>query len=153
MGGFMDKAKDFADQHDEQVDQGLDKAGDVADQRTGGGHSEQIDRGVDIAQERTGEGDTQPTPTDDIRQAAAALAGRLHRTVGGGGLVSGVALAVNLDPGIKVIGVEPETADVVSRSLEAGSRKLPTAKRLTANAHEVGMIRWEAFARGRHGGW
>jgi hypothetical protein len=60
MGGFMDKAKDFADQHDEQVDQGLEKAGDAADQRTGGGHSEQIDRGVDMAQERTGEGDTQP---------------------------------------------------------------------------------------------
>jgi MT0933-like antitoxin protein len=60
MGGFMDKAKDFADQHDEQVDQGLEKAGDVADQRTGGGHTEQIDRGVDRAQERTGEGDTQP---------------------------------------------------------------------------------------------
>ena len=59
----MDQAKDFADQHDEQVDQGLEKAGDVADQRTGGGHSDQIDqidRGVDIAQERTGESDTQP---------------------------------------------------------------------------------------------
>jgi hypothetical protein len=60
MGGFMDKAKDFADQHDEQVDQGLEKAGDMADQKTGGGHAEQIDRGVDMAQERTGEGDTQP---------------------------------------------------------------------------------------------
>jgi antitoxin protein of toxin-antitoxin system len=60
VGGFMDKAKDFADQHDEQVDEGLAKAGDVADQRTGGGHGDQIDRGVDIAQERTGEGDTQP---------------------------------------------------------------------------------------------
>jgi len=57
----MDKAKDFADRHDEQVDEGLEKAGDVADQRTGGGgHGDQIDRGVDIAQERTGEGDTQP---------------------------------------------------------------------------------------------
>lgn len=52
--------------------------------------------------------------------------------VGGGGLISGVALAVKLlDPGITVIGVEPETADVVSRSLEAGSpQKLPTAKSL-----------------------
>ena len=60
MGGFMDKAKDLADQHDEQVDQGVEKAGDVAHQRTGGQHGEQIDRGVDIAQERTGEGDTQP---------------------------------------------------------------------------------------------
>jgi MT0933-like antitoxin protein len=60
MGGFMDKAKEFADQHDEQVDKGVEKAGDVADQRTGGQHGDQIDRGVDAAQERTGEGDTQP---------------------------------------------------------------------------------------------
>ena len=57
---FVNKAKNLADQHDEQVDQGVEKAGDVADERTGGQHGEQIDRGVDIAQERTGEGDTQP---------------------------------------------------------------------------------------------
>ena len=60
MGGFMDKAKEFADEHDEQVDQGIEKAGDFADDKTGGKYSEQIDRGVDTAQERTGEGDTQP---------------------------------------------------------------------------------------------
>jgi hypothetical protein len=57
MSDFMDKAKDFADSHDKQVDQGIEKAGDQVDQRTGGGHSEQIDRGVDQAQQRTGEGD------------------------------------------------------------------------------------------------
>jgi hypothetical protein len=60
MGGFMDKANEMAEQHDEQVDQGLEKAGDVADQRTGSGHTEQIDRAVDAAQQRTGEGDQQP---------------------------------------------------------------------------------------------
>jgi hypothetical protein len=60
MGGFMENAKEFADQHDEQVDQGLEKAGDLADERTGGEHRDQIDRGVDTAQERTGQGDTQP---------------------------------------------------------------------------------------------
>jgi len=50
--------------------------------------------------------------------------------VGGGGLISGVATAVKLmRPDIRVIGIEPEQADVVSRSLEAGSpQKLPTAK-------------------------
>jgi threonine dehydratase len=50
--------------------------------------------------------------------------------VGGGGLISGVALAVKLlKPTIRVIGIEPETADVVSRSLEAGEPlKLPTSK-------------------------
>ena len=57
--GFMDKAKDFADKHDEQVDQGIDKAGDQIDDRTGNKHSDQIDKGVDQAQARTGGGDTQ----------------------------------------------------------------------------------------------
>jgi hypothetical protein len=59
MGGFMDKAKDAAEQHEDQVDQGLDKAGDFADQKTGGKYDQQIDRGVDAAQERTGDGDSQ----------------------------------------------------------------------------------------------
>jgi hypothetical protein len=54
----MDRAKDFADQHDEQVDKGLDRAGDEADKRTGGKYDEHIDKGVDFAQQRTGEGDT-----------------------------------------------------------------------------------------------
>ena len=41
--------------------------------------------------------------------------------VGGGGLISGVALAVKeLRPGVRVVGVEPEGADVVGRSLAAG---------------------------------
>jgi hypothetical protein len=57
--GFTDKAKDFADDHDKQVDQGIEKAGDQADQRTGDKYSSQIDKGVDQAQKRTGDGDTQ----------------------------------------------------------------------------------------------
>jgi MT0933-like antitoxin protein len=57
--GFMDQAKDFADEHDEQVDEGLQKAGDQIDERTGDKYSSQIDKGVDAAQERTGGGDTQ----------------------------------------------------------------------------------------------
>jgi len=56
---FTDKAKDFADDHDKQVDQGIDKAGDQADKRTGDKYSSQIDKGVDQAQQRTGGGDTQ----------------------------------------------------------------------------------------------
>lgn len=58
MGNFMDRAKDLADQHDEQVDKVLDRAGDEADKRTGGKYDEHIDKGVDLAQQRTGEGDT-----------------------------------------------------------------------------------------------
>jgi threonine dehydratase len=50
--------------------------------------------------------------------------------VGGGGLVSGVACVLAaLAPHVRVIGVEPETADVVSRSLAAGHPvRLPTAR-------------------------
>lgn len=59
MGEFMDKAKDFADEHDDQVDKGMQKAGDEADERMGGEHGEKIDKAVDAAQERTGAGDTE----------------------------------------------------------------------------------------------
>jgi hypothetical protein len=58
MNDFMDKAKDFADDHDKQVDDGLDRAGDQADKRTGGKYDEHIDKAVDQAQSRTGGGDT-----------------------------------------------------------------------------------------------
>ena len=33
---FVNKAKNLADQHDEQVDQGLDRAGDMAKERFAG---------------------------------------------------------------------------------------------------------------------
>ncbi|GLW33811.1 antitoxin [Actinoplanes regularis] len=56
--GFLDKIKAFADNHDEQVDQGLEKAGEQIDDRTGNKYSEQIGKGVDEAQRRTGDGDT-----------------------------------------------------------------------------------------------
>lgn len=55
---FFDKAKDFLDKHDEQVDKALDKLGDVVDERTGHKYTSQIEKGVDEAQKRTGEGDT-----------------------------------------------------------------------------------------------
>jgi hypothetical protein len=58
MNSFFDKVKDLADQHDEKVDQALDKVGDLVDDKTGNKYSEHIDKGVDFAQERTGEGDT-----------------------------------------------------------------------------------------------
>lgn len=57
MADFMNKAEDFVDKHDKQVDQGLEKAGEQVDKRTGGRYADQIDRGVDEAQRRTGEGD------------------------------------------------------------------------------------------------
>lgn len=60
MGAFDnlgDKAKDFAGEHEEQVDKGMDKAGEFADEKTGGEHSEQIDKGKDKASDFLGGGD------------------------------------------------------------------------------------------------
>ena len=49
----------FADDHDKQVDEGLEKAGDAAQDKVG--HADEIDKGVDFAQEHTGAGDTDNT--------------------------------------------------------------------------------------------
>ena len=54
--------------------------------------------------------------------------------VGGGGLISGVATAVKrLAPAARVIGVEPETSDVVSLSLAAGRPETLAAPRSIAD--------------------
>jgi hypothetical protein len=60
MGGFLDKAREMAEQHDEQVDQALEKTGDMAGEKTGGKYDDKIGQGKDWAQEHTGDGDTQP---------------------------------------------------------------------------------------------
>ncbi len=57
---FLDKAKDMLNQHDDKVDQGLDKAGEAAKGRFAG-HEGHIDGFVDQAQQRTGAGDTTAT--------------------------------------------------------------------------------------------
>ena len=58
---FLDKAKELLDQHDDKVDQALDKAGDMAKQKFAG-HDGQIDGLIDQAQQRTGAGDTTQAP-------------------------------------------------------------------------------------------
>jgi len=51
-----------------------------------------------------------------------AEAGMVLVPVGGGGLISGIAAAVKLQhPSVRVVGVEPEGADAMSRSLEQGA--------------------------------
>lgn len=63
IGDFVNKAKGLADQHDEQVDQGLDRAGDAAKERFAG-HDGQVDGAVDRAQQYTGAGDTTVPPVE-----------------------------------------------------------------------------------------
>ena len=44
LGDIVNKAKDLAADHPDQVDQGIDKAGDAVDQRTGDKHVTQVDK-------------------------------------------------------------------------------------------------------------
>lgn len=56
--GMLDKAKEMLNKADDKVDQAIEKAGDIVDDKTGGKYKDQIDKVQDFAQERTGEGDT-----------------------------------------------------------------------------------------------
>ncbi len=52
--GIFDKAKQFAEDNPDKVNQGIDKAGDLVDERTGGKHSEQVDKAQDAARKHLG---------------------------------------------------------------------------------------------------
>ena len=62
--GFLDRAKDLANQHDEHVDQALEKGGELGKDRFAG-HDAHIDSAVDRGQAMTGEGDTVPDAPAD----------------------------------------------------------------------------------------
>ena len=64
--GLFDKAKDAisnhqddiknqASQHSDQVEQGIDKAGNTVDDKTGGKFSDQIDKGQDALKDKLGD--------------------------------------------------------------------------------------------------
>ena len=55
--GFLDDAKKFIDEHDDQVDRAIEKVGDVVDDKTDGKFADQVDKAQDIAEQRTGDGD------------------------------------------------------------------------------------------------
>jgi threonine dehydratase len=66
--------------------------------------------------------------------------------IGGGGLISGIAAYVKrLRPGIRVIGVEPEDADAMARSLEAGRRVKLAQVGLFADGVAVKQVGRETF--------
>ncbi len=62
--GFMDsikekfgnksKAQDMARQHGDKADEGIDRAGKAADDKTGGKHSDQIQTGTDKTKDAMG---------------------------------------------------------------------------------------------------
>jgi len=49
--GIFDKAKQFADDNPDKVNQGIDKGGDAIDERTGGKHAQHTDK----VQEKAGD--------------------------------------------------------------------------------------------------
>jgi hypothetical protein len=55
FGELKQKAQEVIRKHPDQVEQGIDKAKDYADKRTGGKHSELIDKGADQLKQRLGE--------------------------------------------------------------------------------------------------
>jgi hypothetical protein len=65
---IKDKASDLVDDHGDKVAEGLDKAGDFADEKTGGKYSDQIDGGVDQAKDRLDGLDGQDDDIDNTDQ-------------------------------------------------------------------------------------
>lgn len=48
---IKDKASDLLSEHGDKIEEGLDKAADFVDDKTGGKHSEHIDAAVDKAKD------------------------------------------------------------------------------------------------------
>ena len=49
--GLMDKVKGMLGQHGDKVDDGIDRGGDVVDERTGGKHAAHVDKAQDAAKD------------------------------------------------------------------------------------------------------
>jgi hypothetical protein len=58
--GIFDKAKDLLNEHNDKVDQGIDKAADLINQKTGGQHASQIDQAAEQAKKAMDDNGTQP---------------------------------------------------------------------------------------------
>ncbi|MER5185589.1 antitoxin [Streptomyces sp. NPDC002896] len=51
MKNLKDKAEDLAKAHGDKISEGLEKAGDLIDDKTDGKHNDKIDTAVDKAQD------------------------------------------------------------------------------------------------------
>lgn len=54
--GIFDKAKDAMGEHGEQLDAGIEKAGDFVDERTDSKYVDQVDQGQEMAKEKLRKG-------------------------------------------------------------------------------------------------
>ena len=59
LDDMKDKARDLAEEHGDKIKDGLEKAAEFVDEKTGGKHSDKIDKGVEKGREtidKLGEG-------------------------------------------------------------------------------------------------
>lgn len=47
--GIFDKAKEALSEHSDHIDTGIERAGDMVDEKTGGKYAEHVDTGQDFA--------------------------------------------------------------------------------------------------------
>lgn len=73
--GIFDKVKDFIQGHPDKVDQGLDKAREVVDEKTGGTYGEQLDQAESAAREHLGVPNTAPEATIPVPEPGPTLPG------------------------------------------------------------------------------
>jgi hypothetical protein len=52
--GIMDKVRSMFGQHADKAETGIEKAGDVVDDKTGGKYESQVDKGQDAARDALG---------------------------------------------------------------------------------------------------
>jgi hypothetical protein len=57
--GFLDKVKDLLSKNADKVDTAIDKAGDIADQKTQGKYTDKIDKVQDAAKKAVDKSDPQ----------------------------------------------------------------------------------------------
>ncbi len=53
--GIFDKAKDLAGEHSDKIDQGIEKGGDMLDEKTGGKYADKVDKGQEFAGDKVGD--------------------------------------------------------------------------------------------------
>ena len=51
LDNIKDKVKDLIDEHGDKAGEGIDKAGDLVDEKTGGQYAEHVDTGQEKAKE------------------------------------------------------------------------------------------------------
>lgn len=80
--GIFDKAKEMLGQNSDKVDQAIDKAGDLIDEKTGNKHAANVDKGQALAKEKLAgfvggdkldAGDTEQAPVPPVPGSAAPV--------------------------------------------------------------------------------